>query len=175
MAANGRWLCSVMGEAKFSCFPYSHKTVGAVSFTICFLSPHMLGSPLFSALHWYFPRNPSKYLSSAYALHMWYWSGDIIKPDLTSQYSSAQKVTQIFHYLFSSACYHSGCLAPMSSFRFLLLLLSYSDFSVCSWQNRNMLDMGLATFCWVQSQSEFRGKYWLVPSPDSVCSSVRII
>lgn len=70
-----------------------------------------------------------KYLSSAHSLPVQRWNGDSTKPDLTRQYSSVQREIQTFPSLFSSACYHSGCLAPVWSIRFLPLLLSNSDFT----------------------------------------------
>lgn len=33
----------ILSETKSSCFPYSHDTIGAVSFSTCFLPPHMVG------------------------------------------------------------------------------------------------------------------------------------
>lgn len=119
------------GEPKSSCFPYSPETVGAVSSTTCFLSPHMLGPPVFFLLFAFTGifQETQKYLSSPHSLPMQCWNRASTKPDLTRQYSSAQRETQTFPNLFSSACYYSGCLAPVWSFRFLLLM-SNSDFSV---------------------------------------------
>lgn len=104
-----------------------------------------------------------KHLSSARSLRMQCWNGDSAKPDLARQYSSVQRETQTFPSLFSSACYHSSCLAPVWLVRFLPLLLSNSDFTVVPSRK---------AMCQIQLnlESEFTGRYWFVLIPDGLCS-----
>lgn len=112
-----------------------------------------------------------KFLSSTHSLCVQCWNGDSTKPDLTCQYSGVQRETQIFPYLFSSACYHSGCLAPVWSLNFSpffspthIFLWSLPE-KICARYGYILLNL----------ESEFTGRYWLVLIPDGVCSSVRVM